>query len=67
MEGSPTGTDTSLDVSWLTGLGGFGYGDGDDATVLNDMLNGYNTVYIRRSFQIPAGVDPNRRVELVKK
>ena len=56
--------DTSLDGTWLTDVGGFGYGDGDDATVLNDMLDGYNTVYIRRSFSIPAGVNPGRRVLL---
>lgn len=60
-----TVAETSLDGTWLTGPGGFGYGDGDDATVLNDMLNFYNTVYIRRTFEIPAGVDPTRRVELI--
>jgi hypothetical protein len=57
--------DSGLDGTWLTGPGGFGFGDGDDATVLTDMLNGYNTVYIRRSFDIPAGIDPSRRVVLV--
>jgi hypothetical protein len=59
-----TAADIGLDGTWLAGPGGFGYGDGDDATVLNDMLNGYNTVYIRRSFEIPAGLDPTRRVVL---
>ena len=59
-----TSADVSLDGTWLTGPGGFGFGDGDDATLLNDMLNGYNTVYIRRGFEIPAGVDPGRRVIL---
>lgn len=48
--------DASLDASWLTGPGGFGYGDGDDATVLNDMEDGYRTVYIRRSFNVTPGL-----------
>jgi hypothetical protein len=56
--------DAGLDTTWLTGPGGFGFGDGDDATVLDDMLNGYTTVYIRKSFEIPAGTDPSRRVIL---
>ncbi len=59
-----TSSDVSLDGTWLTGLGGFGFGDGDDATVLNDMEGFYSTVYIRKSFEIPAGVDPGRRVIL---
>ena len=59
-----TSSDVSLDGTWLTGLGGFGFGDGDDATVLNDMEGFYSTVYIRKSFEIPAGVEPGRRVIL---
>lgn len=31
---------------------GFGFGDGDDATVLSDMQNNYASVYIRRSFNV---------------
>ena len=38
------------DSSWLTGPSGFGYGDGDDATVLNDMQMGYSSVYLRKVF-----------------
>jgi hypothetical protein len=41
------------DASWLTGPSGFGYGDGDDATVLSDMQNGYLSVYTRRQFDVP--------------
>lgn len=59
-----TVVDAGLDGTWLTGPGGFGFADNDDATVLSDMLNGYNTVYIRRTFTIAAGVDPARRVML---
>ena len=56
--------DASLGASWLSGPGGFGYGDGDDATVLTDMENSYVTVYTRRSFDITAGMDPARHLRL---
>ena len=39
------------------GKAGFGFGDGDDQTVLNDMQGNYLTVFIRREFEIPAGSD----------
>ena len=48
----PTVPDDALDNSWLTDVGGFGFGDGDDATVLNDMQGNYTTVYIRKSFSV---------------
>ena len=41
------------DSTWLSGPSGFGYGDGDDATVLSDMQNAYTTVYLRKEFDIP--------------
>ncbi len=41
------------DQAWLQGPTGIGYGDGDDATVLNDMRGNYLTVYLRRKFQVP--------------
>jgi hypothetical protein len=44
--------DDSAAAGWLTGPSGFGYGDGDDATVLDDMQGRYRTVYIRKSFSI---------------
>jgi hypothetical protein len=50
--------DASLSASWLTGPGGFGYGDGDDATELIDMLDSYTTVYIRREFTVTEVFDP---------
>jgi len=37
---------------WNTGRAGFGYGDNDDSTVI---ALGTMAVYIRRSFQLPAG------------
>ena len=45
------------DSAWQRGASGFGYGDGDDATVLNDMENRYGTVFVRRTFPID---DPER-------
>ena len=38
------------DSHWQTGTGGFGYGDSDDATILNDMQGNYTSVYIRKEF-----------------
>jgi len=43
--------------SWTTGEAGFGYGDGDDKTLLDDMRNKYKVVYIRREFDIPEGTN----------
>src|SRR5439155_6573777 len=53
--GWQTNADATLDSSWQSGPGGFGYGDPaivGEATTLGDMLNGYTTFYIRRSFDI---------------
>ena len=38
------------DSNWSRGSTGFGYGDGDDATVLSDMRGNYYSVYLRRRF-----------------
>ncbi|UCD50261.1 MAG: DUF1800 family protein, partial [Phycisphaerales bacterium] len=45
------------DSSWSIGSTGIGYGDGDDATVLEDMRRtdsqtGYVSVYLRHEFQL---------------
>jgi len=40
------------DSNWLTGPGGFGYGDDDDATILEDMRGNYVSVYIRKEFSV---------------
>jgi hypothetical protein len=47
------------DPSWESGAAGFGYGDGDDATALDDMRGRYTTVLIRRDFEVgePAAFD----------
>ena len=38
-----------VDSTWLEGIAGFGYGDGDDSTIINDTLW---SVYIRKAFTI---------------
>ncbi|MGQ9590367.1 MAG: lamin tail domain-containing protein [Planctomycetota bacterium] len=47
------------DSSWLQGPTGIGYGDGDDATVLDDMQGNYRTVFCRKKFTLanPAEID----------
>lgn len=50
------------DSTWATGSSGFGYGDGDDATVLTDMKGGYVSLYIRRAFTVD---DPGAITQLV--
>jgi hypothetical protein len=49
-EGEPTTAWTAIgfdDTGWLRGKTGIGYGDGDDATVLDDMRGNYLSVYLR--------------------
>jgi hypothetical protein len=40
------------DSAWLIGESGFGFGDGDDGTVLSDMQNSYVSVYARKEFTV---------------
>jgi hypothetical protein len=42
---------------WKTGPAGFGYADGDDATVLSDMRGHYKYLCIRRSFELTGKED----------
>ena len=39
-------------TTWETGPSGFGYGDEDDATLLDDMKGSYSTVYVRKRFTL---------------
>ncbi len=55
--------DGSLDPSWLSGNGGFGYANNTAETslcqtLLNDMRGSYGTVEMRKTFQISTPVDP---------
>ncbi|MFM1767748.1 MAG: hypothetical protein RJA22_277 [Verrucomicrobiota bacterium] len=58
---------TSLDGTWLSGPGGFGYGDpgiaGENTTLAN-MVNNYSSLAIRREFTIAGPIDPARRLQL---
>jgi tetratricopeptide (TPR) repeat protein len=47
------GFDDGAESGWEKGPSGFGFGDNDDRTTLDDMLESYTTVYIRRRFQVP--------------
>lgn len=61
--GDLTWTTSSFDDSaWERGRGGFGYGDQDEATTLEDMFQGYSTVYIRTRFTVK---DPAALTEVV--
>jgi len=40
------------DASWSAGQAGFGYGDNDDSTTLDDMPGGYTSIYLRHSFAV---------------
>jgi len=54
-DASPTlaWTDPAFDDSaWELGASGFGYGDGDDTTVLDDMEDTYSSVYLRTDFVV---------------
>jgi len=52
------------DAKWASGEAGFGYGDDDDGTILDDMEAGYASVYIRKAFNIDS-VPRDRDVELI--
>ena len=41
------------DDDWEEDVAGFGYDDGDDATLLLDMIGNYTSVYVRHEFQLP--------------
>ena len=47
------------DTGWFPGQTSIGYGDGDDNTVLDGMLNRYTSVYLRHTFTIdnPESID----------
>lgn len=45
------------DPDWISGPTGIGYGDGDDATILQDMRNNYVTIFCRREFIMDETLD----------
>ncbi|MGJ8696892.1 MAG: lamin tail domain-containing protein [Verrucomicrobiaceae bacterium] len=58
-EWADNGYDDSADGEWLDGTAVFGYGDGDDTTVLSDMQGNYISIFLRREFTIAPGEIPN--------
>jgi len=40
-------------ANWPAGPTPIGYGDNDDATLLDDMYDNYTSLFLRRSFEIP--------------
>ena len=52
VEADWTEVDFVPGASWLAGPSGIGFGDGDDATVLDDMEDRYLAVYCRRVFEV---------------
>ncbi|MBN2316629.1 MAG: DUF1800 family protein [Sedimentisphaerales bacterium] len=64
-DGEPTTAWTRVgfnDDGWLRAETGLGYGDGDDAMVLNDMRGNYFSVYLRRRFTLD---DPARLENII--
>lgn len=55
-------TDSYDDSWWSQGNAPFRYGDGSGGTALNDMLNGYSTVYLRTHFN---AFSPDRIKDIV--
>lgn len=45
------------DAAWLRGRSGFGYGDEDDETLLEDMCRNYQRVYVRHVLPVAAFAD----------
>lgn len=53
-----------IEGRWSQGAGGFGYGDADDATTLSKMKGRYQSMAIRNTVQIPAGIPANASLVL---
>lgn len=60
--------DANLDTTWLTGNGGFGYGDAGiqgEATTISNMRNVHSTLYLRREFTVPGNVEATADLRLL--
>ena len=55
---------SAVEGRWASGPAGFGYGDGDDATVLSGMAKRYDRLAIRRMIAPPPGVPAEARLFL---
>ncbi len=54
----------AVEGRWASGPAGFGYSDGDDATVLSKMANRYDRLAIRRKITLSPGVPGEARLFL---
>jgi hypothetical protein len=64
-----TTADSALDISWLSGKGGFGYSDSSAETglclsLLTDMKGSYTTLGFRKTFQVAAAPDASAHLYL---
>lgn len=55
-----TRPEAPLDPRWKQGMAGFGYGDGDDATSLEEMKGNYRVAYFKTRFHAPKDVHPSK-------
>src|ERR1041385_3972809 len=67
--GWKTATDVSLNSTWLSGTGGFGYADNTTETslcktLLTDMKGSYSTVAMRKSFDVTTAIDSTLHLQL---
>jgi ankyrin repeat protein len=46
--------------NWQVGQAGFGYADNDDKTILEDMINQYSSIFIRKEFIVDQAMDLSR-------
>ena len=61
-------SEASLDATWQTAPGGFGYGDApfpNQATTLTTMNNGFRSICIRKTFNVPSALDTNLILNLI--
>ncbi len=65
----PAGWETSTfdDAAWAQGAGELGFGDGDEATVINGgpSSSRYMTVYFRKTLTIPSGMYSDYTLNLI--
>lgn len=60
-----TAENRGVEGRWAAGPGGFGYGDGDDATVFPRMRGRHRTIAIRRTVEVPAEIPKDATLYLV--
>ncbi len=54
------------EAGWEQGATGMGYSDADDATVIDDMMGAYMTLFLRIDVEVPAGLEGLRWILRVR-